>query len=339
MAIYNGGRASIARRPIGANRQTKLVDLPSGLAVERKLPYCAGAATDHFLFQASVRDRELPSIQPEVTAKFVQKFRQGLAKAPLLALQLINGLLQAVRDSYFPTREPSPQLAIMVALDSIGGPGSRHAHRYPQGIWRVRPAVDDVAYEDHFPAVGRRDFDGSVPAVVDPLDAIAEFGQKSLELVGAAMDVADNVKRAVVIALICPEGLTRYRGGFDAVDAGKFPDLTETLALKSAETSAHFRHHPLHHLPSEGAVRPPLVALDANLDTRIEYNGDRQGMPSPSEFDPALPIGRAHIGGVDDSYLPVLEPLANDLAHQVERIAGHALIGFVIGNQSAAIIG
>jgi hypothetical protein len=95
------------------------------------------------------------------------------------------------------------------------------------------------------------------------------------------VDVADNVKGAVVIALICPEGLTRYCGGFDAFNVGEFPDLTETLALKAAETSSHFRHHPLHHLPAEGAVGPPLVALDANLDTRIEYNGDGQGMPSP----------------------------------------------------------
>jgi hypothetical protein len=46
----------------------------------------------------------------------------------------------------------------------------------------------------------------------------------------------------------------------------------------------------------------------------------------------------AHVGGVDDGYLPVLKPLAGDLTHQVERIAGHALIGFAVAHQSAAII-
>src|SRR5262249_28483144 len=56
---------------------------------------------------------------------------------------------------------------------------------------------------------------------------------QSLELVSAAMYVADDIEGTMVIALICPEGLTRDRSGFDAFDAAKFPDLTETLALKA----------------------------------------------------------------------------------------------------------
>jgi hypothetical protein len=209
-----------------------------------------------------------------------------------------------------------------LADHGICGPGRCHAHRYTQGIRRVRPPVGEIAYEDHFPVLGRYDSDRPVTAVIAPYNAIAELGQKSLELIGAAMNVADDVEGTMIIALVCPEGLTRDYGGFDALDTGKLPDRTETLALKATETSAHFRHHPLHHLHSKSAVRPRLVTLDANVDTGIKHNGDGQGVPLPSQRDPALTIRRAHIGGVDNSQLPVFQPLAGDLAYQVERIAG-----------------
>jgi hypothetical protein len=54
--------------------------------------------------------------------------------------------------------------------------------------------------------------------------------------------------------------------------------LGGSLPLKAAETSAYLRHHPLHHLPTEGTVRPRLVALDTNVDAGIEHNGDGQGV-------------------------------------------------------------
>lgn len=181
--------------------------------------------------------------------------------------------------------------------------------------------------------MGRYDSDPPITAVIAPFNPIAELGQKSLEFIGAAVNVADDVEGTVVIALVCPKGLTRDYGGFDSLDAGKLPDLTETLALKATETPAHFRQHPLHHLPAEGAVRPRLVALVANVATGIEHNGDRQGAPLASQFDPTLAIRGADIGGVDNGELPVFQPRAGDLAYQVERIAGDALIGFTVGNQ------
>ena len=76
-----------------------------------------------------MRNREPSSIQPDVAAEFIEEFRQGLAKASVLALHLINRLLQAVGDRYFPASQPTLELAIVIALNSIGGSSSRHAHR------------------------------------------------------------------------------------------------------------------------------------------------------------------------------------------------------------------
>lgn len=118
-----------------------------------------------------------------------------------------------------------------------------------------------------------------------------------------------------------------------------FQTWAEAFALKASETATHLRDHPVNDLSAKGPLRPCLIALYANVDTGIEDNGDGQGVPLASQCDPAFAIRRADIGCVDNGQLPVLQPLASDLAYQIECIAGDALIGFTIGNESAAIIG
>ena len=152
------------------------------------------------------------------------------------------------------------------------------------------------------------------------------------------MDIADDVERTVVIALVGPQWLAGDDRSLDAVLAGQLPDLTEALSLETTQAFADFHRHPLGHTGTEVAIRPQRVAGDANLDAGVDDDRNRQGMPFARQFDPGLAIGRPHVGCIDHSQLAVLQPLARDLAHEVEGVGRDVLIGLVVRNQGAAIV-
>ena len=151
-----------------------------------------------------MRNREPSVIQPDVTAKSIEEFRQSLAKTSVLALDLIDG---RCRPWAIVTFRPASQRS---ACDhDCPGQHMRFrprscSSRY-EGIWEVRPSVGEIAHEDHLPPL-RRDDSASDHAVIGPFNAIAEFGEKSLELICTAMNVANDIERAVVVALVRPRG-------------------------------------------------------------------------------------------------------------------------------------
>jgi hypothetical protein len=159
-----------------------------------------------------------------------------------------------------------------------------------------------------------------------------------LQLIGAATDVADDIERTVVVSLVGPKRLARECGGVDARGAGKLPDLAKTLALQATKAATYLRDHALDHLTAEGAARPRLVALDANVDAGIEDDRNRQGMPLSRQLDPGLAIGGAEVGGVDNSEFSSLQSLAADFADQIEGIGGSTLVGLIVRDQRQEVL-
>lgn len=338
MAIDHGRRAAIVRGPVGAHRQSELVDLARGLAKKRELPDRARAAADHFFLQSGMGDGEPSAVEPDMAAQTIEKGCDRFAKAAVLARELVDGLLQPVGDRDLAAGEPALQLAVMIALHRVGGAGRRHAHRDAQHVGRVGTAIDEVADEYQFASLRRRHRDGAFGRLIGPFDAIAEPCEQGLQLVGATVHVTDDVERTCVRSLVGPERLAGHGRGFDQVRATELPDLAKPFALQAAEATPDLRHHPLHDLAAERAIGTRLVARDADVDAGIEHDGDRQRMPFAGELDKTLALGGADIGGVDHGKPAVLEPLAGDLAHQFEGVGGDALVGRIIADEAAAVI-
>jgi hypothetical protein len=90
------------------------------------------------------------------------------------------------------------ELVLVVARDAQGVAGADHAHDQAQHPGAVRPAVDEIS-DEHRPAtVGVGGVDRPALLVADEL--VAELGEQLLELGAAAVDVADDVERAGVVA-------------------------------------------------------------------------------------------------------------------------------------------
>jgi len=66
---------------------------------------------------------------------------------------------------------------------------------------------------------------------------VAEHAEQLLELVGAAVDVADDVEGAVLSLLVVPKRSARDRRSLHVLRRVEDVDLTEALPLQTAETA------------------------------------------------------------------------------------------------------
>ena len=103
------------------------------------------------------------------------------------------------------------ELLLVVARHAQRGARLDHVADDAQRVEDARPAVDQVADEDRLASV-RVAIDGTgvQPGALASLDdLVPERREQRLQLVGAAVDVADDVERAVDVLLVVPERLAR----------------------------------------------------------------------------------------------------------------------------------
>jgi hypothetical protein len=113
----------------------------------------------------------------------------------------------------------------------------------------------------------------------------------------------------------------------------------ESLRAAVCAAPCDFIDHPARHGSAEVAIRSRLVARDADLETGIEHDRDRQRTPSPGDFDPGFAIRRSDVGRVYDGDAPVLESLLRDDANNVEGVHRRRRVGRVIADQGAVRVG
>ena len=115
-----------------------------------------------------------------------------------LGLQLGQRLGQPVAELDLAPGQRPHQLGLVVAQDAERGAGRDHGHDQSQHARRAGPPVDQVAQEHHPAPVGvRADRVGR--------SVVAQLGQQSHSSVVAAVDVADDVERAGVVAAVVPQ--------------------------------------------------------------------------------------------------------------------------------------
>jgi hypothetical protein len=66
-------------------------------------------------------------------------------------------------------------------------------------------------------------------------DLVTELVEQADELVGAAVDIADEVERPVLVAPVGPPALSLDRDGIDLVGAAQDEDATEALPLEALD--------------------------------------------------------------------------------------------------------
>src|SRR5690606_20396965 len=113
---------------------------------------------------------------------------------------------------------------------------------------------------------------------------IPQLFEQLLKLVAAAVNVADDVERTILIPLVIPKRDTLDGRRLDLLDRIHHEDVPESLSLQRLERTSKLRPLLSDDVRSEHAVISVPVAFVANLLRRIQHDGHRQAVVSASQL-------------------------------------------------------
>ena len=218
--------APVLAGPVEADRQAELVGLAGRLAEEGEVADLARAPALHLLLHPGVGDDEVAVVEDVVADQPVEEVGEfGAERAANFVgegVDLRQRLGQPVGDLHVLAPQLAEQLHVVVAGDAEGRAVEDHVAGDPHRVEDPGAAVHQVAEEDGLAALGvgvdrpaaRRRAAGG-----DRHGLVAEGPQQGLKLVAAAVDIADEVERPVLLPPVVPERHPLDRGGVDLLRA------------------------------------------------------------------------------------------------------------------------
>jgi len=160
----------------------------------------------------------------------------------------------------------------------------------------------------------------------------SEVFQQRTQLFGAAVNIANDVERPILLLLVVPE---RYPSHFNIISSLQNVNMAESLPFKPPKAPLQFCNLPVHYMRSEGPLWPLLVPILADSFRRIDDQRDSEAVVFSRVFHQALTIFRAHVRRVNYRKLSARQTLLQKIVECIEGIWGRGLIIFVITDQTA----
>src|SRR5579872_2098290 len=267
--------------------------------------------------------------------KTVEELRNLALELGRLGFKLRHGVGESMCHLHVLAPELLKQLHIMVAGNAQGSTSLHHPHHQAKHVRYLRTPVYEVAEEDRLAAHWHSDF----VAVAVPLHRVTKRRHQFLQLVEAAMHVADYVEWPVLFATIRPHRLALDLQSVQFLRRLEDVDSPEALPFESTKRSAQLLCLIAHDMRTEIAVRSVPIPCLAELFWEVEHNRDRQHVKLASQCDERLPRVRLDVSRVDDRQPPRRKSLAGDEVEYLERLLSCGLIVLVIRYQSATVVG
>jgi hypothetical protein len=210
--------------------------------------------------------------------------------------------------------------------------GLDHRLHEPHAVDDPWATVNEVADEDRLAPLGVR-----VCAVGSAL--VAELGEQLLELVVAAVNVADDVERPALLLAVVPERRARDRRRLDLLRRAEHVHLPEALLAEPAQRAAELARLVADHVRAEVAVGPAAVAVLTEPLRQVEDDCDRQEVVLARERDERRAVLALDVGRVDDREPTGLHSLGGDVVEELEGRLGRRLVILVVGDEAAAEVG
>ena len=288
------------------------------------------------LLQAGVGDDETAVVEHQVRDQSVAELLHLGAELRRLAGELGQGGLQAVADLNLLALQGPDKLVLVVAGHAQGVSGRDHPDDQAQYPGRVGAAVDQVADEHRLARAGRDRVD-RMALVIGP-ERVTELGQQRFELGAAAVDVADDVERPVLMPEVVEQLLPHDDGIRDLLLGPQHVHLAKTLLAQVPQRPAQLIVLAFHDLGTEIPVGAGRGAVLADALGQVQDDGHRQHVVRTGELDEPAPGLALHVRGVDDRQMTAVEPLPGDEMQDVEGRRGGGLVVLVTGDESPAVV-
>ena len=170
-------------------------------------------------------------------------------------------------------------------------------------------------------------------------DLIAKVLQERVQLVTAAVHIANDVERSVLVLAVAPDRLALHHRGLDLCRRGQDKDMAKTFTLEMAQRTAQLLALVAHDVRPKGALRTLAVALLTELLRQVEHDGHWQTVILTRQRHERLARLRLDIRGIHDREAPSRQALGSNEAQDLKGVPGGCLVVFIIADQTAADIG
>src|SRR5207249_5412974 len=262
---------AVVSGPVQADGKPELVGLAGRVSVEGELAHPARGAPGVLGLHPAMGDDELAVVEHVVADQPVDKLRDPLTELRRLAVKLLDGLSEPVRELYVLAVKLAKQLGLVVTRHADGCATLDHAHDQSKDFWRVRAAVHENAEEHSAPSLGRCDADPYLAVFGAPY-LITQTLKKLNQFVVAAVNLADDVERTLLVFLVGPETLPRDRPRVNLLNALEGPDVTKSFALEPAQRAPKLLGLLPDDVGTEVAVGSRAVALLRDPLRYVEHN-------------------------------------------------------------------
>jgi hypothetical protein len=167
-----------------------------------------------------------------------------------------------------------------------------------------------------------------------PADLVPQLAQEQHELVVAAMNVADDVERSVIITPIGPRPLSLDLDGLDLFRCPEDEHTPKALAAEPLQGALELGTLSSHDVRPEVPIGPRGVAIQAEPLRHVEDDGDREHVVGASEPDERSTSLALYVRSVDDREPAGGEPLARDEVQGIEGVLRRRLVVLVVGNET-----
>jgi hypothetical protein len=236
------------------------------------------------------------------------------------------------RRDAFPVEGPE-QLDLVVPRQTECRTVGHHAHGQAQNSRRGRSPVDQVAQEEHPPALRVTSRRGL------RRDVVTEQGQQLDELGVATVDVTDDVERTGVGSSVVPQRLSFEAGRLDLLFTGEDEYPVEALSTETPDGTAELRLLVAQDVRPELPILARSVAVSAHPLGDVEDDGHGEDMVFLGQGDETPSGLYLDVGGVDHGEAAGIEPLPGDEPQHVEGGVGCGLVVLVVTDESSTEVG
>lgn len=240
MTIDDRCGTSVFRGPVVAHGQAELVRLAGRFTIKGKLPDLAGTTSLHFFLRSRMGDNQSAIVKDVVADQAVEELSQLFAEiCASLVRQRVNfghGLRKSMGDLHVFSTQLLEELAVVIARYTERVPRLHHVPDDAQCINDSRATIHQIPDENGASSFGMavRDMPPRIVTIDDRL-SIAKCFQQLFQFIAAAVDVADDIERAMLIPPVIPQGDAFDRCRVDLFNAVHDKNVPESFPLQSLQ--------------------------------------------------------------------------------------------------------
>ena len=299
MTVHDCCPTSVISSPVKAHRQTVGIRFARSFTIKTKFTHSCRTTPNILLFQSCMSNDQLSVIKNIVADKSVYKLCNLSLEIFALRFNLCYRLINTVCHGNALATQIFEQLYIMVSGNGNRISAFYHIHNEPHNIGISVSSIAEIAEKGSRSAVRV-----SIYAV---RSHITQLIKQHFQLITAAVNISDDVKRSVQVFLVIPQLCADNLCVVELFKRVYHIHKAETLTLQALDTALHISAVLTDHTLGEITLRTGFVALLHDLLGQVKHDRRRMDILLSCKVDDLFSCTLLDISRINDRHLHIVQ--------------------------------